>query len=192
MAARQTRQKIAAALALVPAILTVVSGCKTPSINLATSEAIKVDIAMRLDVYQHDAGGGAPKPVASPTPRPPMAAVREGRGRDSNPANAAERVKNRAADVQTFKNSRLVGEGHDGLLAILTELTSDYGDYVRATVAAENADRMTQMKALADKQKRALPEVQREQAALWENRSFKGEWIEVQKDGNWQWQQKQG
>jgi hypothetical protein len=184
MAARQTRQTIsvppALALLVLPALL---AGCKAPSINLATNEPIKVDIAMRLDVYQHAPADGTPPPAGSPTPAP---AGRTG--------NSAEREKNREADIQVFKNSRLVGEAHTGLLVVLTEPAGDYGDYVRRTVAAENADRMAQMKALAKKQKRPLPEVQTEQAALWANRSFKGEWIETSKPGTttFQWVQKQG
>jgi len=60
-------------------------------------------------------------------------------------------------------------------------------------VAAENADRMAQMKTQAEKEKRSLVEIQKEQGALWANRSFKGEWIEVQNgDAAWAWQQKKG
>lgn len=185
MAARKARQKIGAhpaaigvGFALASVLLT---GCKTPSINLATSEPIKVDIAMRLDVYQHASENGAPK--SSAVPISPSATS----------GNSAERAKNRQADIQVFKNSRLVGEGCDGLLVILTEPAGDYGDYVRRAVGGENADRMSRMKALAEKQKRPLPEVQKEQAALWANRSFKGEWIQIRgSDGNFQWQQKQG
>lgn len=180
MAARQTRQKIGAAAAALA--LGLLAGCKSLSFNLATSEPIKVDIAMRLDVYQHAPDGGGAKPGASPTPAP---GARSG--------NAAERAKDRQADIQVFKNSRLVGESRDGLLVIVTETAGDYGDYVRRMVASENSDRMAQMKALAEKQKRPLPEVQKEQGALWANRSFKGEWIETRKpDGTYQWSQKQG
>ncbi len=174
---------------LATATLLVLAGCAAPSINLATNEPIKVDIAMRLDVYQH--GGdltGRPKGNATSTaPTTPTAPPNSATG------DPAERAKNRQADIQVFKNSRLVGEGRDGLLVILTEPAGDYGDYVRRTVAGENRDRIEAMKTLADKQKRPLPEIQKEQAALWVNRSFKGEWIEVRTPtGTFQWQQKQG
>ena len=152
------------------------AGCKAPSINLTTGEPIKVDIAMRLDVYQHANGESV---AAKPAPA---------RG-----ADAAERRKNREADIQTFKNSRIVGEGHDGLLVVLVDTAGENGDYVRQYVAAENADRMAQMKTQAEKEKRSLVEIQKEQGALWANRSFKGEWIEVQNgDAAWAWQQKKG
>ncbi len=160
------------------ALFALAAGCKSPSINLATSQPIKVDIAMRLDVYQHNGGEGLAA-KASPTPA---------RGGDPT-----ERRKNRQADIQTFKNSRLIGEGHDGLLAVLEETAGSDGDYVRTTVAAENSDRMAQMKAQAQKEKRSLVDVQKEVAALWINRSFKGEWVETRgPDGSYKWVQKQG
>ncbi|MGH8046112.1 MAG: DUF1318 domain-containing protein [Chthoniobacterales bacterium] len=185
MAARKTRQRISAALAA----CALLAGCKAPSINLATSEPIKVDIAMRLDVYQHTSGNGtttASSPAATVAPAKP--APTPARGGDPE-----ERRKNRQADIQTFKNSRIIGEGHNGLLTILVEPAGDYGDYVRRTVAGENSDRMAIMKARAEKEKRSLPDVQVEQAKLWVDRSFKGEWIETQKpDGSYQWVQKAG
>jgi uncharacterized protein YdbL (DUF1318 family) len=177
MAASKTRQKITAVFAV--AGLATISGCKTPSINLATNEPIKVDIAMRLDVYQHNNGDVS---AAKPSPTPVA------RGGDP-----VERRKNRQADIQVFKNSRLVGEDRTGMLVVLVETQGDYGDYVRRSVASENADRMAQMKAQADKEKRSLVDIQKEQAALWANRSFKGEWIESRgADGNFRWVQKQG
>jgi uncharacterized protein YdbL (DUF1318 family) len=176
MAARKTRPKISTALAA----CALLSGCKAPSINLSTNEPIKVDIAMRLDVYQHEAPAGATT-AAKPSPTP-------ARGGDP-----IARRKNREADIQTFKNGRLVGEGHDGLLVILVEPAGDYGDYVRRMVAGENSDRMALMKARAEKEKRSLSDVQAAEAKSWADRSFKGEWIELKKpDGSYQWVQKKG
>jgi hypothetical protein len=79
------------------------------------------------------------------------------------------------------------------LLIVLVEPAGDYGDYVRRVVAGENSDRMAIMKARAEKEKRSLPDVQTDQAKLWADRSFKGEWIESRKpDGSYQWVQKEG
>ncbi len=158
-------------------VATGLAGCSLPQIDLGTREPIKVDINMRLDVYQYEEGS-KPSPVATPTPVP---------SRD-----LATRREDRAADVQVFKNSRLVGEGMDGLLAILEETQGDYGDFVRDTVRAENADRMTLMKAAAESEKRSLTEVQARQAELWRNRSFSGEYIQVKSDsGKPAWKQKE-
>ncbi len=143
---------------------------------------------MRVDVHQYQetgspkvATGGA---AASASPSPQAAA---------NGTTREERRQNRQADIQVFKNSRLIGETKDGLLEVLTTTEGDYGDYVRRTVERENSDRMEEMKQLAEKEKRPLAEIQSQQAALWVNRSFKGEWIEERKpDGTYGWVQKAG
>ncbi len=147
------------------------AGCSAPTVNLATSEPIKVDIAMRLDVYQHT------KETTSKSAAP-----------FSSSDSAEVRRRNRMADIQNFKNSRLVGEGRDGLLSVRLDTEGDAGDYVRKTVAEENADRMVLMKALAEKEKRNLDDIQSAQAALWQKRAFKGELIEVANpDGTFEW-----
>jgi uncharacterized protein YdbL (DUF1318 family) len=150
------------------------AACTAPTVQLATSEPIKVDIDVRLDVYQHN----APTPkAASPSP---------------TPANPDSRRRSRMADIQNFKNQRLVGEGRDGLLVIRSTPGGDYGEYVRAGVEAENADRMELMKSLAESRKQPLTEIQTRQAEAWRDRSFEGEWIEIPTaEGGWQWVQKE-
>ena len=151
------------------------SACAGPTVNLATPQPIKVDIAMRLDVYQH-----AKEAAKKSTPVPTASA---------DPAGTR---RNRMADIQTFKNSRLVGEGRDALLAIRVETPGDYGDFIRKTVDAENADRMVLMKSEAEKQKTSLPQIQAKQASLAAKLAFKGEWIEIIKsNGTAEWIQKE-
>jgi hypothetical protein len=152
------------------------TACAGPTVNLATPQPIKVDIAMRLDVYQH-AKEASKKSTSSV----------------ATSIDPAEARRNRMADIQTFKNSRLVGEGRDALLAIRVETPGDYGDFIRKTVDAENADRMALMKSDAEKQKTSLPQIQAKQASLAAKLAFKGEWIEVVKDdGSAEWIQKEG
>ena len=151
------------------------TACAGPTVNLSTPQPIKVDIAMRLDVYQHakEASKKSTSSVAANT-------------------DPVEARRNRMADIQTFKNSRLVGEGRDALLAIRVETPGDYGDFIRKTVDAENADRMALMKSDAEKQKTSLPQIQTKQASLAAKLAFKGEWIEVVKDdGSAEWIQKE-
>jgi uncharacterized protein YdbL (DUF1318 family) len=170
---RRLRQSL-----ILAAACALINGCKAPTVNLATSEPIKVDINMRLDVYQY----------SSPTTQKPA------QPQASAAAQTPEsRRRNRMADIQQFKNQRLVGESRDGLLVIRTKPEGEYGDYVRITVEEENADRTDLMKSLAESQKTSLPEIQAKQAELWRNRSFKGEWIEIPgPDGTWKWAQKEG
>ena len=145
--------------------LTLLTSCSAPNINLSTPEPIKLDIAMRLDVYQHskESQKSTTLPAASVDP-------------------AAAR-RNRMADIQTFKDSRLVGEGCDSLLSIRVETPGDYGDYIRKAVSAENEDRMALMKSEADKQKIPLTQIQKKQAEISRKMAFKGEWIEIQNSG---------
>ncbi|MEI6279420.1 MAG: DUF1318 domain-containing protein [Verrucomicrobiae bacterium] len=155
--------------------LAALAGCSAPNVNLSTAEPIKVDIAMRLDVYDHNKES-AKKPPSADKPPDPEAGRR-----------------NRMADIQNFKNSRLVGEGRDGQLSIRVDTPGDPGDYLRKTVAAENEDRMALMTARTVKEKRNLADIQAEQAALWRQRSFEGELIEISNpDGTFVWIAKSG
>jgi len=157
------------------AALALLTGCSAPTVNLSTAEPIKVDISMRLDVYDHNKAA-ATKSASSSTAEEPET-----------------RRRNRMADIQNFKNSRLVGEGHDGLISVRVETPGEAGNYVRKTVAAENMDRMALMKTVAEKGQKSLPDVQAEQSSLWQKRSFEGELIEVANpDGTFAWTAKSG
>jgi uncharacterized protein YdbL (DUF1318 family) len=150
------------------------AGCKAPTVNLSTPDPIVVDINMRVDIYERVGGSSAAKP--SPSADVPAADARR---------------RSRMGDVQTFKNSRLVGEGRDGLLVVLSRPEGSYGAYVERIVAEENADRLLVMRQLAAERKLSLADVQAQQGELWRNRSFSAEWIEVPQDNNtWRWVQK--
>jgi uncharacterized protein len=144
------------------------AACAGPTVNIATREPLTVDMTLRVDIYQH----------ASET-----AAAAEG--------TPEERRRARMTEIQTLKNSRLVGETHLGLLAIRELPPGEYGRYVTRTVEAENADRTALMRAMAETQRQPLAQVETEQARLWRERAFAGEWIEEQgPDGEWRWVQK--
>ena len=170
---------------IIPALLVIVilSGCSTPTVNLGTSEPIKVDINMRLDVFQH----------SPPADKKPASKPAAGPAGTVGAADAQTRRRNRLADIQQFKNSRIIGEAHTALVVIRVDTPGDYGDYVRKVVAEENEDRMALMKAASEKEKISLPEVQNRQSAIWQKMAFKDEWIEVPApDGTWKWVQKEG
>ena len=149
-------------------------GCQGPTVRLATPEPIVVDINMRVDIYERRLGSPAAK--SAPGAYPPAADARR---------------RSRMGEIQTFKNSRLVGEGRDGLISVLSRPEGSYGAYVEKTIAEENADRVVVMRQLAAERKLPLADVQAQQGELWRNRSFSGEWIEVPQDNNtWRWMQK--
>ena len=152
------------------------AGCKGPTVSLTTPDPIVVDINMRVDIYER--GGGAGASAAKPKPSGDVPA-----------ADARRRA--RMGDIQTFKNSRLVGENRQGLLVVREQPAGAYGQYVAKIVAEENADRLVLMRQLAAEQSMPVDDVQKQQGELWRNRSFSGEWIEVPQDNNtWRWAQK--
>lgn len=155
---------------LLAALLPVLAAC-SPTVRVATPEPLKVDVDMRVDIYQHATGDA---PAAGPD------------------AEAQDRRRARMAEIQNLKNTRVVGENRHGLLSLVQAPPGEYGDYVRRTVEAENADRLALAKQLAAERRVPLAQIESEQGALWRERAFPGEWVEIQgSDGTWRWEQKQ-
>ena len=139
-------------------------GC-APTVNLATPQPIKVDVAVRLDVYQKTA---------------PTKAAEE----QSNIQIAANR-RLRAGEIQTLKNARIVGEDRDGYLDIRNPpADAKYLQYAKSVVDAENADRSYLYLSNAQTKSEPLELVQRDYAKLWSDRAFPGEWRQKE-DGTW-------
>jgi uncharacterized protein YdbL (DUF1318 family) len=152
------------------------AACQGPTVSLSTPEPIVVDINMRVDVYER---GGTGTGAANAKTRP---------SGDAPAADARRRA--RMGDIQTFKNSRLVGENRQGLLVVREQPAGAYGQYVAKIVAEENTDRLVLMRQLAAERTISLEDVQKQQGELWRNRSFSGELIEVPQDSNtWLWAQ---
>jgi hypothetical protein len=152
-------------------------GCTKPfDVNLATQEAIKVDISMRVDVHQY---GEKPQ---------------EQKDAQQSHEQVVERMWARMAEVQELKNNRLVGENHLGLLEIRDLPAGEYGKYVSKTVLQENTDRAYLMTRETQEQGVELVEIQRQQWENWKQNSHPGEWIEVEgaMPGRLKWVKKEG
>ena len=149
-------------------------GCESIPIDIGTPEPIIVDIEMRLDVYQY--GDAEDKETAD------MIKVEE----------VVERQSNRSAEIQELKNNRLVGESHFGTLLLRTPPAGEYGEYVKKTVEAENQDRVFLMRFNAKEEDKHYYEIQKEEWKSRVERSFPGEWIEVEgeKPNTYEWIQK--
>src|SRR5882757_8255135 len=104
---------------------------------------------MKVDVYQHSDPGAAKK-----SPPPP-------------PADITLSRRNRMVEIQTLKNSRLVGENHAGYLE------------VRSTLDSENSDRARLIEKLAKDKHVPVSEAERTQAQLFHTNAFAGEWVEI-------------
>ncbi len=167
----------ALALATLTGMLLCLSACDTFKVDLSSPDPIKVDVNMRLDVYQYK-GDEPGKPDAA----------------QISYEEAVIRQRNRMAEVQKLKDNRLVGEDHRGLLHLREKPGGEWGTYVERTVSTENEDRTLLMRHAAKEGNRALHEVQDEQWKLRTDKAFKGEWIEVpdEKDKSYKWIQATG
>jgi uncharacterized protein YdbL (DUF1318 family) len=141
-----------------------ITGC-TPTINLATPEPVKVDVSVRLDVYQKTA---------------PTKAKDE---QSSLEVAGARRL--RSGEIQALKNNGIVGEDRDGYLDLKkTPDDAKYLAYANGIISSENADRAFLYLSNAQAQNKPLEMVESDYAQLWRDRAFPGEWIQKE-NGSW-------
>ena len=152
-----------------------ISGCAGPlDVNVGTDDPIEVNVSMEVHVYQYDAVSGE---------------VSEAQ---QNFEQTTIQRRDRMGEVQELKNSRLIGEDHDGLLSIRNMPAGEFGLYVKKTVDEENQDRDFLMSYEAEEKGTAIGEVRRNQWRRWQRKSFPGEWIQVEGDEPdvYRWMQK--
>ncbi len=144
--------------------LGLLAGC-APTVNLATPEPIKVDVGVRLDVYQKT---------------PPNKAKDE---QSSLEIAAARRL--RSGEIQQLKSAHIIGEDRDGYLA-MREPPKDlkYLAYAQGVIQAENTDRSYLYLANAQTKNEPMELVGADYAKLWRDRAFPGEWVQKE-DGTW-------
>jgi uncharacterized protein YdbL (DUF1318 family) len=136
-----------------------------PTINLATPDPLKADIAVRLDVYQKTA----------PT---------KANDEQSSLEIAANR-RLRSGEIQQLKNDGVVGEDRDGYLDLRHKPEdAKYMAYAEGIINAENGDRSFLYLANAQAQSKPLEMIEREYAQLWSDRAFPGEWVQKE-NGTW-------
>jgi len=151
------------------------AGCSSIPIDVGTKEPVKVDIAMKVDVYQHADPNGPKKAAAAPVVMDVVTSRR-----------------NRMGEIQILKNSRLLGENNAGYLEVRTRPPGEYGDYVKTTADAENSDRGRLIEKLAKEKNIPVSQAERQQAELFQKGAFGGEWIEVaDAEGKFAWKQKE-
>ncbi len=139
-------------------------GC-APTINLATPQPLKADIAVRLDVYQQTSSNKLKDQQTS--------------------LEIAANRRQRSGEIQQLKNDGVLGENCDGYLALRrTPADPKYLAYAQGVMNAENADRSLLYLANAQSQEKPLEIVEREYGKLWSDHAFPGEWIQKD-DGTW-------
>ncbi|MGF1677601.1 MAG: DUF1318 domain-containing protein [Candidatus Methylacidiphilales bacterium] len=149
-----------------PITLLALGSC-APTVKLSTPEPVKIDVAMKVDVYTHQqtSSGSTAETSAPKTPR--------------------ETRRIRMMEVQSIKNDRLIGEGNEGYLVMRQAPTDPvYADYAQRILSEENSDRSRIFESDAKEQNKPIEAVAREFAKRAREASFPGEWIQ-DADGEW-------
>ena len=177
-------------------------GCASVQVK-APKEPIKVDISMRLDIYQHViedineieslVSGGAEKVVpgddSSFLPLFVKNAYAQGE-LSGEVEEAALRRKGRYAQITSLEEQGIAGENHRGLLEIKDRAQSNSS--VQETVQQENQDRMVIYRAIAEKNSIMVQEVQSIYSQKLQEGAPGGTPIEVynKATGDYEWQKK--
>ena len=151
-------------------VLIMALGCARVRVE-APKEPIKVDVSMRIDVYQHiqkdiDAiedivsGSGA---EASSTDQQSMLDLFIGNAYaqdelDASIKEAALRRKMRLPELQSLMSQGIIGENKSGLLEIVDAATADSA--TKEIVDKENIDRILIYEELARRNNTSLKEIQ--------------------------------
>lgn len=151
--------------------------CKRFEVPLTTPDPIKIDpidVKIRLDVYQHGEN------------------LKEGE-LDQSVQEVQTQSTNRIEEIQKLKDARVIGENHQGLLAVVEPPSDEtYKKYSEDLVEKENKDRIFLMKNEAQNRKVMMHDIQKERWKHESRRAFPGEHIEQQKkDGKgYEWVKK--
>lgn len=161
-------------------------GCARVSVQ-GSKEPIKLDISMRLDIYQHvqkdidsiEGIVGGAKEEKKPGEQGALsffignAYAQEGLGPEVE--QAALRRKDRLAKLRGFEEKGIIGENASGLL----ELKASGDAEAKEVISAENSDRMIIYKSLADKNGTSVEEIQKLYAKKLQSNAPAGTPIEV-------------
>ncbi|MGD0336489.1 MAG: DUF1318 domain-containing protein [Candidatus Omnitrophota bacterium] len=178
-------------------------GCARVSVQ-GSKEPIKLDISMRLDIYQHvekdiDAIEGIvsgdkdnKKPVDKQSFLSSFINNAYAEEEEFNPEvrEAALRRKARVDELRAFEEKGIIGENKMGLVEVRDQ--SQATDSVRKLVEAENSDRMFIFKSMAAKNNISVQEVQKLYAKRLYHRLRPGTPVEVlnEASGNYEWSKK--
>ncbi len=166
-----------------------VFGCA--KVNVETKEPLKVDINMRIDVYQHVAKdaesindqiyGSSEKKVNA------LFNLNEAYAADANDSGAAiERRKSRASQIEDYFNKGYIGENREALLEARSGAPAD----AESLVSGENADRKIIYQQIADKNGVDVSETQKVFFQDDYNRAPSGWWFEASDGKTYAWKQK--
>jgi len=179
-------------------------GCARVSVQ-APKEPIKVDISMRVDVYQHiqndiDAiedmvSGSSEEEIGEPVSKNSLmdyfiCNAYAGEDLGAGVKKAALRRKNRHEQLISLMEEGIIGENRSGLVEIRDASAS--GSKIEKMIGEENQDRMVIYQALAEKNNTPIEEIQSLYAGRLQNDAPKGTPVEVldKKMGAYDWKMK--
>ena len=177
----------------------VATGCARVLVQ-APKEPIKVDISMRLDIYQHIekdideieniVSGSSEKPQSKASPNILNFFVKEAyadEGLSPQVEQAALRRRDRRSQLFSWEEKGVVGENKVGLAEI--RILDQVNDATQKLIEAENSDRMLIYQAVAVKNGTSVEEVQKLYAKRLHADSPSGTPIEVfnEANGSYEW-----
>ncbi len=170
------------------------------SLNVQTKKPIKVDINMRVDVYQHvvkDVESLESQVYGEPESKQLNALFSWGYAyaAEYSPevTNALTRRKRRAGRLEAFLKAGYIGENRDALLEVISKnIPDNLKEEVEGIVKDENADREIVYRATAEKNGITIDEVRKVFFNDHYRRAKEGYWFEVyDKDtGKYRWVRK--
>lgn len=177
----------------------VAAGCARVLVQ-APKEPIKVDISMRLDIYQHIekdideieniVSGSLDKPQSKASPIILNFYVKEAyadEGLSPQVEQAALRRRDRRSQLFSWEEKGVVGENKVGLAEV--RMLDQVNDTTQKLIEAENSDRMLIYQAVAVKNGTSVEEVQKLYAKRLHADSPSGTPIEVfnKANGSYEW-----
>jgi len=180
---------------LVAFLIFALFGCA--KLNVETKEPIKVDIKMRLDVYQHvvkevdsiegQIYGTDEKEVNS------LFTIESVYAAEQDPQNvksAIERRKSRASEVEGYFAKGYIGENRRAYLSFIPGAYPQDKLRVQSIIEAENNDREQIYKATAQKNNIDISQAEKIFFQDHYNRAPQGWWFEVRTNGTYEWVKK--
>jgi uncharacterized protein YdbL (DUF1318 family) len=163
-------------------------------VNLQTSQPLKVDINMRVDVYQHVAKdvesiqdqiyGKSEKKINA------ISLFEEAFAQDQSELSAAvARRKDRKDKIWDYFSKGYIGENRDALL-VVRDVSGSARTEVESAISEENRDRDIIYNATAQKNGAALDQVRKVFFDDDYNRAGSGFWFELNKGGAYTWVKK--
>lgn len=169
-------------------VLVVIIALGCAKVSVETKEPIKVDINMRVDVYQHVVNdvesindqiyGSGEKQLNAIF----SIGVAYAEDFSADVSAAISRRKSRGKTIESYLAKGYIGENRNALLQLMGQAPADKRDSINKMVNEENSDRNAIYSAVAKKNETSQKEVRKVFFEDDYKRAPSGSWFEVYKD----------